>query len=53
MAKQGSGIIVNVGSVAGIASVPWMGLCKLKPSLADEQADFLWQMAQQKRLSAR
>lgn len=26
MAKQGSGIIVNVGSVAGIASVPWMGL---------------------------
>lgn len=26
MAKQGSGIIVNVGSVAGLASVPWMGL---------------------------
>ena len=26
MAKQGSGIIVNVGSVAGIASVPWMGI---------------------------
>lgn len=26
MVKQGSGIIVNVGSVAGIASVPFMGL---------------------------
>jgi len=26
MAKRGSGTVVNVGSVAGIASVPWMGL---------------------------
>lgn len=27
MAKQGSGTIINVGSVGGLASVPWMGLC--------------------------
>ena len=31
MAKRGSGTVVNVGSVAGIASVPWMGLCKRAP----------------------